>query len=142
MYTARIQDVHGQGLHEAKAQQQLDQPNDGLGRRREAIRCLGPEKSGSIASCEINSFRSLLPIAKRFATACRQFALANGAQVDFARDARTSTRATRFGTYSLVDPDNRRQVDYKRRRELLGSLATANSHDLVRDWTDGRIRCF
>jgi (1->4)-alpha-D-glucan 1-alpha-D-glucosylmutase len=44
--------------------------------------------------------------------------------------------------YSLVDPDNRRSVDYKRRREMLESLATANARELVRDWTDGRIKMF
>ena len=44
--------------------------------------------------------------------------------------------------YSLVDPDNRRPVDYKRRREMLESLATANPHDLVRSWADGRIKMF
>jgi (1->4)-alpha-D-glucan 1-alpha-D-glucosylmutase len=42
--------------------------------------------------------------------------------------------------YSLVDPDNRRPVDYKRRREMLESLATAHPRDLVRNWTDGRIK--
>ena len=44
--------------------------------------------------------------------------------------------------YTLVDPDNRRPVDYKRRREMLGSLATAKPQDLVRNWADGRIKMF
>jgi (1->4)-alpha-D-glucan 1-alpha-D-glucosylmutase len=44
--------------------------------------------------------------------------------------------------YSLVDPDNRRPVDYKRRREMLESLATANPRSLVRNWADGRIKLF
>jgi (1->4)-alpha-D-glucan 1-alpha-D-glucosylmutase len=44
--------------------------------------------------------------------------------------------------YSLVDPDNRRPVDYKRRREMLESLATANANDLVLNWADGRIKMF
>src|SRR5216117_614574 len=44
--------------------------------------------------------------------------------------------------YSLVDPDNRCPVDYNRHRETLESLATANTHDLVRDWADGRIKMF
>ena len=44
--------------------------------------------------------------------------------------------------YSLVDPDNRRPVDYQRRREMLESLATAHPHDLVRNWADGRIKMF
>jgi (1->4)-alpha-D-glucan 1-alpha-D-glucosylmutase len=44
--------------------------------------------------------------------------------------------------YSLVDPDNRCPVDYKRRREMLESIAGANAHDLVRNWTDGRVKMF
>jgi (1->4)-alpha-D-glucan 1-alpha-D-glucosylmutase len=44
--------------------------------------------------------------------------------------------------YSLVDPDNRRPVDYKQRREMLESLATAHPRDLVRNWADGRIKMF
>jgi len=44
--------------------------------------------------------------------------------------------------YSLVDPDNRRPVDYNRRREMLRSLATANPPDLLRDWPDGQIKMF
>ncbi|PYK54585.1 MAG: malto-oligosyltrehalose synthase, partial [Verrucomicrobia bacterium] len=42
--------------------------------------------------------------------------------------------------YSLVDPDNRRPVGYKLRREMLGSLATAKPQDLIRNWVDGRIK--
>jgi (1->4)-alpha-D-glucan 1-alpha-D-glucosylmutase len=44
--------------------------------------------------------------------------------------------------YSLVDPDNRRQIDYKRRREMLELLAGANPQDLVRNWADGRVKMF
>lgn len=44
--------------------------------------------------------------------------------------------------YSLVDPDNRRPVDYKRRREMLESLAGANAQNLVRSWADGRVKMF
>src|SRR5262249_50226741 len=44
--------------------------------------------------------------------------------------------------YSLVDPDNRRPVDYKRRREMLELLATANLQRLVPNWADGQIKMF
>ncbi|PYK13392.1 MAG: hypothetical protein DME65_02085 [Verrucomicrobia bacterium] len=44
--------------------------------------------------------------------------------------------------YSLVDPDNRRPVDYKRRQEMLELVAKPNAHDVVRNWTDGRIKMF
>ncbi|MBA3964094.1 MAG: malto-oligosyltrehalose synthase, partial [Chthoniobacterales bacterium] len=56
--------------------------------------------------------------------------------------------------FSLVDPDNRRPVDYERRCEMLSSLATpepvqgggglgaATPEDLLGNWRDGRIKLF
>jgi len=42
--------------------------------------------------------------------------------------------------FSLVDPDNRRPVDYGQRRELLASLETAAPEQLLERWPDGRIK--
>jgi (1->4)-alpha-D-glucan 1-alpha-D-glucosylmutase len=42
--------------------------------------------------------------------------------------------------YSLVDPDNRRPVDYARRRQMLLSLEDASAADLVRTLADGRAK--
>jgi (1->4)-alpha-D-glucan 1-alpha-D-glucosylmutase len=44
--------------------------------------------------------------------------------------------------YSLVDPDNRRAVDYDRRREMLEALRTATPGELMPAWPDGRIKLF
>ncbi len=44
--------------------------------------------------------------------------------------------------FSLVDPDNRREVDYAQRREMLESLGEATPEDLLGNWTDGRIKLF
>src|SRR5438094_2631678 len=44
--------------------------------------------------------------------------------------------------FSLVDPDNRRAVDYKRRREMLEALPVAAPDELMRSWPDGRIKMF
>ncbi|MEY2549480.1 MAG: (1-_4)-alpha-D-glucan 1-alpha-D-glucosylmutase [Verrucomicrobiota bacterium] len=41
---------------------------------------------------------------------------------------------------SLVDPDNRRPVDYEERRQLLASLETTSPKDLLEHWPDGRIK--
>ena len=41
---------------------------------------------------------------------------------------------------SLVDPDNRRPVDYARRREMLAGLRNAPTEELLRCWPDGRIK--
>lgn len=45
---------------------------------------------------------------------------------------------------SLVDPDNRRPVDYLQRRSMLDSLATgvARVGEMVADWQSGRIKMF
>ncbi len=41
---------------------------------------------------------------------------------------------------SLVDPDNRRTVNYVHRSQWLGSLEGISPADLLRTWTDGRIK--
>src|SRR5213596_3700667 len=44
--------------------------------------------------------------------------------------------------YSLVDPDNRRPVDYQLRQRMLDGLATARPDELMPTWPDGRIKMF
>ena len=44
--------------------------------------------------------------------------------------------------FSLVDPDNRRPVDYKRRREMLDTLSLTKPEELLQKWPDGRIKMF
>ena len=44
--------------------------------------------------------------------------------------------------FSLVDPDNRRPVDYDLRRQMLETLEQATPEELLQNWTDGRIKLF
>jgi (1->4)-alpha-D-glucan 1-alpha-D-glucosylmutase len=44
--------------------------------------------------------------------------------------------------YSLVDPDNRRPVDYDLRRKMLCDLKGTTAEELLRSWADGRIKLF
>jgi (1->4)-alpha-D-glucan 1-alpha-D-glucosylmutase len=44
--------------------------------------------------------------------------------------------------YSLVDPDNRRPVEYDLRRQTLKSLSGATPGELIKTWPDGRIKMF
>jgi len=44
--------------------------------------------------------------------------------------------------YSLVDPDNRRPVDYNLRREMLDALPSAAPDELMQTWPDGRMKLF
>jgi (1->4)-alpha-D-glucan 1-alpha-D-glucosylmutase len=51
-------------------------------------------------------------------------------------------QGTEIWDYSLVDPDNRRPVDYELRRQLLKSLSSASPGELMQTWRDGRIKIF
>ena len=44
--------------------------------------------------------------------------------------------------FSLVDPDNRRPVDYKVRAEMLSCLSSKTPEQLLQNWPDGRIKMF
>ena len=44
--------------------------------------------------------------------------------------------------FSLVDPDNRRPVDWRMRRALLDEMAAMQPTDLSRQWHDGREKLF
>ncbi len=58
-------------------------------------------------------------------------------------------QGSEFWDFALVDPDNRRPVDFQRRRETLAALRAANEQDhgkLVREllthWPDERVKMF
>jgi (1->4)-alpha-D-glucan 1-alpha-D-glucosylmutase len=61
-------------------------------------------------------------------------------------------QGTELWDFSLVDPDNRRRVDYRQRQELLADLqsrvrqTSSNLRDLARElmatWRDGRIKLY
>ncbi len=51
-------------------------------------------------------------------------------------------QGTELWDFSLVDPDNRRPVDFETRRAMLGKLAAADPPSLLRHWADGRIKLF
>jgi (1->4)-alpha-D-glucan 1-alpha-D-glucosylmutase len=51
-------------------------------------------------------------------------------------------QGTEIWDFSLVDPDNRRPVDYELRRKMLNSLSSATAGELMGTWPDGRIKLF
>jgi (1->4)-alpha-D-glucan 1-alpha-D-glucosylmutase len=44
--------------------------------------------------------------------------------------------------FSLVDPDNRRPVDYNHRRGMLDTMFKVRPEELLENWPDGRIKIF
>jgi (1->4)-alpha-D-glucan 1-alpha-D-glucosylmutase len=51
-------------------------------------------------------------------------------------------RGSELWDFSLVDPDNRRPVDYALRQALLESVETADVSEMLDGWRDGRIKLF
>jgi (1->4)-alpha-D-glucan 1-alpha-D-glucosylmutase len=49
-------------------------------------------------------------------------------------------QGTEFWDFSLVDPDNRRPVDFAARASALATLETPDWTSLAQNWTDGRIK--
>jgi (1->4)-alpha-D-glucan 1-alpha-D-glucosylmutase len=49
-------------------------------------------------------------------------------------------QGTEFWDLSLVDPDNRRPVDFAARATALAKLETADWPGLTQNWSDGRIK--
>jgi (1->4)-alpha-D-glucan 1-alpha-D-glucosylmutase len=49
-------------------------------------------------------------------------------------------QGTEFWDFSLVDPDNRRPVDFAARKAALDSLEAPDWASLAQNWTDGRIK--
>jgi (1->4)-alpha-D-glucan 1-alpha-D-glucosylmutase len=49
-------------------------------------------------------------------------------------------QGTELWDFSLVDPDNRRPVDYAHRASLLASLGSP--HAMLRNWQDGRVKLY
>ncbi|MBR1144313.1 malto-oligosyltrehalose synthase [Bradyrhizobium sp. AUGA SZCCT0431] len=49
-------------------------------------------------------------------------------------------QGTELWDFSLVDPDNRRPVDFAKRAHLLASLQTPDWNQLVQDWPSGKLK--
>src|SRR5258708_10335832 len=49
-------------------------------------------------------------------------------------------QGTEFWDLSLVDPDNRRPVDFAERREVLASTETPDWKSLVQNWSNGHLK--
>ena len=136
-YTERIQAYMAKALHEAKLNTSWIQPNDewDAAMLDFVAKILDPSPRNKFIPV-------LVPIAKEVAQLGTVNSLTQTLLKLTSPGVPDIYQGNEIWDYSLVDPDNRRPIDYKRRREMLGSLARANAHDLVRCWTDGRIKMF
>ena len=138
VYVGRIQEYMTKAIKEAKVNSSWVQPNEGWdeGVRKFIAAIL---KRGKGANAFVRAFE---PMAERIA----QMGVINSL-------SQTVLKLTVPGVpdiyqgcdlwdFSLVDPDNRRPVDYEAHRRTLASLKGADPREMLDHWTDGRIKLF
>jgi (1->4)-alpha-D-glucan 1-alpha-D-glucosylmutase len=136
-YIERIQNYMTKALNEAKLNTSWIQPNEQwLSATRDFVaRILDPAPR--------NKFLPLfLPVAEQIARLGVINSLAQIVLKLTSPGVPDIYQGNEIWDFSLVDPDNRRPVDYKLRAEMLSCLSTRTPEQLLRNWTDGRIKMF
>ena len=136
-YITRIQAYMTKALNEAKINTSWVQPNDRwLGATREFVaKILGP-------SAKSRFLPSFLSVVEEIA---RLGAINSLTQVLLkltSPGVPDIYQGNEIWDFSLVDPDNRRLIDYKLRREMLSCLTSSKPEELLQNWPEGRIKIF
>ena len=136
-YVERIQNYMNKALNEAKLNTSWIQPNEAwLGAMREfAGKILDPTPRNKFLPTFLPVAKDIAPLGTINSLTQTLLKLTSPGVPDIYQGNET-------WDFSLVDPDNRRPVDYKRRSEMLESLAKAKPEELLQNWPDGRIKMF
>src|SRR5438045_5682922 len=136
-YIERIQAYMAKALKEAKINTSWIQPNE------EWDAAMHDFVARILDSSPTNKFLSIfLPAAKEIGRLGTINSLTKTLLTLTSPGVPDIYQGTEIWDYSLVDPDNRRLVDYKRRREMLDRLRQATPEELWQTWPDGRIKMF
>jgi (1->4)-alpha-D-glucan 1-alpha-D-glucosylmutase len=136
-YIERIQSYMAKALHEAKINTSWIQPNEAWDA------AMGDFVAKVLDSSPRNKFLPIFtPVAKEITQLGAINSLAQTLLKLTSPGVPDLYQGNEIWDYSLVDPDNRRPVDYNQRRDMLESLATSTPDELMRSWPDGRIKLF
>ncbi len=136
-YRERIQQYMAKAMKEAKLNTSWVQPNEQWDGAVAAFieKILDPSPRNRF-------LESFLPLAEEVARAGAINALSQVLLKLTSPGVPDIYQGNEIWDFSLVDPDNRRPVDYARRQEMLSCLAQATPEDLLGNWRDGRIKLF
>src|SRR5881392_1962619 len=136
-YIERIQAYMAKALHEAKINTSWIQPNEkwDAAMRDFVAKILDPSPRNKFVP-------AFLPVAKEIAHLGVINSLTQTLLKLTSPGVPDIYQGNEIWDYSLVDPDNRRPVDYNRRQEMLETLAAATPGELMQTWPDGRIKLF
>ncbi len=136
-YIERIQAYMAKALHEAKINTSWIQPNE------EWDAAMRDFVAKILDSSPRNKFLpAFLPVAQEIARLGAINSLTQTALKLISPGVPDIYQGNEIWNYSLVDPDNRRPINYQRRREMLAALPAATPDELMRNWPDGRIKMF
>ena len=136
-FTQRIQAYLEKALREAKVNSSWLEPNAAWD---EAVRGF---IRAVLASGGRNRFpQSIAPLAQRLAQLGAVNSLAQTVLKLTCPGVSDFYQGSELWDFSLVDPDNRRPVDYALRQHQLESAAHAAPAELLENWRDGRIKMF
>jgi (1->4)-alpha-D-glucan 1-alpha-D-glucosylmutase len=136
-YIERIQTYMAKALHEAKINTSWIQPN------AQWDAAMSDFVAKILEPSPRNKFLpAFLPVAKEIARIGAINSLAQTLLKFASPGVPDIYQGNEIWDYSLVDPDNRRPVDYDRRRDLLRQLTSATPSELMSTWPDGRIKLF
>ena len=134
-FVTRIQRYMAKALKEAKLNTSWIQPNENWddAMREFVARILEPGPR--------NKFLPIfLPVAAEIARLGAINSLAQTAIKLTAPGVPDIYQGTEIWDDSLVDPDNRRPIDYARRREMLAQIEKVSANELMQCWPNGRIK--
>jgi len=136
-YIRRIQAYMTKALNEAKLNTSWIQPNEEwLATTRDFVaRVLDPTPKNKFLP-------AFLPVAEEIARLGAINSLAQTLLKLTSPGVPDIYQGNETWDFSLVDPDNRRPVDYKVRAEMLSCLSTKSPKELLQNWPDGRIKVF
>jgi (1->4)-alpha-D-glucan 1-alpha-D-glucosylmutase len=136
-YTERIQTYMAKALHEAKVNTSWIQPNE------EWDAAMRDFVGRILDSSPRNKFvPAFLPVVQEIARLGAINSLSQTLLKLTSPGVPDIYQGNEIWDYSLVDPDNRRPVDYRPRREMLEALSASTSDELMGNWPDGRIKMF
>nr|MDQ2866791.1 malto-oligosyltrehalose synthase [Verrucomicrobiota bacterium] len=137
IFVERIQQYMGKALKEAKLNSSWIQPNEAWDRATADFveKVLDPSPRNRF-------LESFIPFAEEIASLGATNSLSQTLLKLTAPGVPDLYQGSEIWDFSLVDPDNRRPVDYQHRRNLLTGLQAVSPEDLLANWRDGRIKLF
>lgn len=137
IYRARIQQYMLKALKEAKVNSSWTEPNELWEKAVESfVEKILDQRTSPVF------LNSLNELASRVAEAGAMNSLVEVILKCTSPGVPDIYQGTEIWDFSLVDPDNRRPVDYESRQQMLDSISNANPSELMADWKSGKIKLF